>query len=399
MSGEVTCYDGKGNGHDAHAHGPLLDLTAPATVERLTRFRLAARTRRAMNVLAALGVIALVAGLALAPQRAWASLLLTSQYLVGLSLAGLFLIATLYVSGAGWGVALRRIPEAFAHLLPMGLACTLIVLIAGSALYPWTNPDEAETFVGFKGLWLDYGFWLLRAVAYGVLWIVFARALLRNSREQDFDGDVARTRRNARISAAFLVVFALTCWLSSVDWIMSLEPHWYSTIFGVYNFSGLFCSGLACTIIVAAWLRDRGALRGIVTDEHLHDLGKLLIGFTTFWAYIWFSQYMLIWYANIPEETGYYVSRTSGAWGPLFILNLILNWVLPFFALLPRGGKRSAYILVRVAAVVLVGRWLDLYLMIYPSFAPGAPVIGPVEILVTLGTAGVFVIGLARALN
>lgn len=398
MSGSITAI-ANGNGHETHGHAPRIDLSSPAVLERLTRFELHGLTRRLMTVLVGLGMAGFAFGLIFAPQRAWASLLLVSQYFVGLSLAGLFLVAVLYVSGAGWGVAIRRIPEALASLLPLGLAGTFVVLLAGRALYPWTSLHAEEALIGFKGVWLDYGFWLLRAGIYGALWLCFAHVLLRHSREQDFDGEVRHTHRNSRVSAAFLVVFALTCWLSSVDWIMSLEPHWYSTIFGVYNFSGQFCCGLACTIIVAASLRSRGSLRGIVTDEHFHDLGKLLLGFSTFWAYIWFSQYMLIWYANIPEETGYFIPRVSGTWGPLFLLNVALNWVIPFFALLPRGGKRSDYILTRVAVVVLAGRWLDLYLMVYPSFSPAAPSIGPVELLLSLGGAGLFVLALGRALR
>lgn len=399
MSGTISTAWQDGKGHDAHAATAKIDLNSPAVLERVTRFSIKARTRRTMISLTGLGAIAVVTGLVFAPQRVWASVLLTSQYLAGLSLAGVFLVAVLYVSGAGWGVAIRRVPEALASLLPLGLIGTALVLLGGRALYPWTALHGEEAYAGFKGLWLDYGFWLLRAVVYGALWLGFAAILLRNSRAQDRDGDIVHTRRNARVSAAFIVVFALTCWLASVDWLMSLQPDWYSTIFGVYYFSGLFCSGLACTIIAASWLRDSGALRGIVTEEHLHDLGKLLLGFSTFWAYIWFSQYMLIWYANIPEETGYFIPRVRGIWGPLFLLNLMLNWVLPFFALLPRGGKRNSYILVKVAIVVLAGRWLDLYLMIYPSFSPESPLIGPIEILISMGALGLFVLGLGKALQ
>ncbi|MBP8131212.1 MAG: hypothetical protein KA184_16660 [Candidatus Hydrogenedentes bacterium] len=398
MSSSTTVI-ANGNGHESRDHVPGADLSSPAVLERVTRFELRGGTRRLMLALLGLGLAGFVIGLVFAPSRAWASLLLVSQYFVGLSLAGLFLVAVLYVSGAGWGVAIRRIPESLALLLPLGLAGTFLVLLAGRTLYPWTTLEGEVAYAGFKGLWLNYGFWLLRAGVYAALWLGFAGVLLRHSREQDFDGEIWHTHRNARVSAAFLVVFALTCWLSSVDWVMSLEPDWYSTIFGVYNFSGQFCSGLACTIIVVAWLRGRGALSGIVTDEHFHDLGKLLLGFTTFWAYIWFSQYMLIWYANIPEETSYYIPRVQGTWGPLFLLNVGLNWVAPFFALLPRGGKRNAYVLTRVAVVVLAGRWLDLYLMIYPSLSPAGPSLGPVELLLSLGGAGLFVLWLGRVLQ
>ena len=182
---------------------------------------------------------------------------------------------------------------------------------------------------------------------------------------------------------------------------MSLEPHWYSTIFGVYNFAGLFLGGLAAIIILAVWLERMGALRHILTEEHLLDLGRLLFAFSTFWAYIWFCQYMLIWYANFPEETGYFIHRLRGHWEPLFLLNVFLNWVVPFFVLLPRASKRSAGVLLKVSVVILLGRWLDLYLMILPPLAGAEPVFGVWEVGLMIGAVAggalVFFRSLAQA--
>ena len=185
--------------------------------------------------------------------------------------------------------------------------------------------------------------------------------------------------------------------VASFDWIMSLEPEWYSTIFAIYQFAGLFASGLAAIILVVVRLR-RGPLRGAITDEHLHDLGKLLFAFSTFWMYIWFSQYMLIWYANIPEETTYYVTRTQGAWMVVFVASMLVNWAIPFLALLRRSPKRRPELLARVAVVVLLGRWLDLYVMIVPVFSP-SPVIGVWEAaaLVAFAAGGIWIVGRAIA--
>lgn len=351
------------------------------------------------KVLASFGGATFLLGLILAPQRLWGSVLLNSYYLLGLALGGMFLIAVLYLTSASWGVALRRIPEAMAGLLPIAAIGIGLVLVLRPSLYPAFGDQAGYAFVGFKAMWLNYGFFLFRALLYVGIWLAFMVAMLRHSRTQDTDGDLKHTRSNTALSAAFIVVFALTVWLSSVDWIMSLEPHFFSTIFGVYNFSGLFTSALACIIVVVVWLHKHGALRGIVTEEHLHDLGKLLLSFTTFWAYIWFSQYMLIWYANLPEETEYFIIRTSGTWGPLFVLNLLLNWAVPFLALLPRATKRNGDVLMKIALVVLVGRWLDLYLMIFPSISPEAPVIGIPEIGLTAGAAGIFGLILLKGLS
>jgi len=196
-------------------------------------------------------------------------------------------------------------------------------------------------------------------------------------REAAHDGP---TRTSIRLSAAFLVVFSLTFWLASADWIMSLEPTWYSTVFGVYNFGGVLLSAQAAVTLLTVWLRQRGPLRNVVTRDQLHDLGTLLLSFSCFWMYIWFCQYMLIWYTNIPEETSHYASRIHGLWAPLFYANIAINWAIPFAVLLPRASKESAGILVKVSLLVLVGRWLDVYLMILPSTSGDAPAIGLCEI-------------------
>ena len=264
------------------------------------------------------------------------------------------------------------------------------MILLRPSLYPWTGASGAgfEALHGFKRVWLNLPFFIGRSAAYLLVWIFIALAIVRTSRRQDEDGNLAHTRRNERLSAVFIVVFGATFWLASYDWIMSLEPHWYSTIFGVYNFAGLFLGGLAAIIVLAVWLERLGALRHILTQNHLHNLGTLLFAFSTFWAYIWFSQYMLIWYANFPEETSHYILRLRGAWEPLFILNLLLNWAIPFLALLPRSSKRSPSVLLKVAVVILLGRWLDLYLMILPRFAGATPVFGVWEIGLMLGAVG-----------
>jgi hypothetical protein len=180
---------------------------------------------------------------------------------------------------------------------------------------------------------------------------------------------------------------------------MSLEPDWYSTIFGIYHFAGLFASGVAAIIVFAVALKKLGPLEGVLTESHLHDLGKLLFAFSTFWAYIWFSQYMLIWYTDIPEEARYYVARMHGNWGPLFLLNFMMNWTLPFLALLPRVTKRTPSLLVKVAVLVLLGRWLDLYLMISPPSMGAKPAFGVWEFGLMLGAVGLCGLVFFRALR
>ena len=225
-----------------------------------------------------------------------------------------------------------------------------------------------------------------------LLWIILSRIMVGNSRRQDIHPDKSNARINTRVSVLFLAVFAITISLAGVDWNMALEPMWFSTMWGVYQFAGVIQSTLAAIIIACVLLRKWGPLAGCFTDEHLHDLGKLLLGFSCFWMYIWFSQYMLIWYSNIPEETSYYIVRLQGPWMPIVVSTLVLNWIIPFFVLLPRVCKRSETIMLRVAIVVLIGRWVDLGVMIFPPVTGATPLFGLPELasMVTLCSLGVW---------
>jgi hypothetical protein len=356
------------------------------------KVRISRRLETRLKLLIAVGAATLVLGLVSSPQRVWPNLLLVSFYLLTVSLAGAVFVAMQYVTGAHWAVALRRVPEAMAKLIPLGGAGVLILLIAHPALYSWTSNATRERVPAFRHWWLSLQFFRGRAVVFLLLWTLFAVVLVRGSRRQDADGAAQHTRMNSRLSALFIVLFAFSFWLASYDWIMSLEPRWYSTIFASYNFAGLFLGGLAALTLLVVWLREKSALAVVISDDHLHDLGKLLFAFSTFWMYLWFSQYMLIWYANIPEETVYFVRRLQGYWGSLFVLDMVLNWVGPFFALLPRRNKHNPGALVKVCLVLLAGRWLDLYLMIMPSFAGKEPPIGAVEIGLVAGSFGLFVL-------
>ncbi len=328
---------------------------------------------------ACVGALLLAIGGVTAPDRIGANVLLAGYALAGLGLAGAFFTALCYVADATWAVAFRRVPESLTRVLPAAAVLLGAVFLAYPALYPWTGA-EGDALVGFKHFWLDRPFFLIRFVVYFAIWIGFATALVRHSRRQDVDGNLTWTRRNVRVSAAFLVVFAITVWLASLDWIMSLTPHWYSTMFGVYNFAGFFQSGVAAIILLVIWLERAGPLRGVVRTEHLHDLGKLLFAFSTFWMYTWFSQYMLIWYTNLTEETVYFIARMQTAWRPLVFTILTLNWLVPFLVLMSRPAKRNRGILVKVAVAVLVGHWLDLFVMILPSISPEAPPFGLPEV-------------------
>ncbi len=325
-------------------------------------------------------VVILAATAVISPMRAWANMLLASYYLITLGLGGSLFIALTTVCGAGWNTAFRRVPEAMTGLLPVAgvaLLATIAIRLPEYGWHPHGGHDPGTFW--FKELWLTPKFLMTRAVIYILLWIIFAKLLVGQSRRQDIRGGVQRPI-SPIVSVLFIFVFGVTITLAGIDWIMSLEPLWFSTMWGVYQFAGLMIGILSSIIIACILLRRIGILEGIFRDDHLHDLGKLLMGFCCFWMYIWFSQFMLIWYSNIPEETSYFILRTNSAWGPIVVIAILLNWVVPFFTLLPRPCKRSESVMLKVAVIALIGRWVDLYMMIFPPVTGEVPVFGLPEI-------------------
>jgi hypothetical protein len=362
------------------------------------QFALSPSWRRVAVAMAATGLLAAAAGVYVAPQRTWSNLLLGEVYLLFIALSGVLFLCFHYLSGAGWSAALRRVPEAMMAGLPtFALLLALAVFFGRHALYSWSHSGPAEPLAPDKAAYLSTPFVLIRMAIVLYLWALLARVLRAASLRQDQAPAQAEHQRLVKYAAIFVVVFAISFSLASVDWLMSLNPHWSSTIFAVYVFAGVVVLGIAVVTLIVILLRERGPLAAIVNDSHLHDLGKLLFAFTTFWAYIWLSQYLLIWYGNLPEEVTHYLHRTDPAWLRLFLLNLVVNWAIPFVVLLPRAAKRSPRVLKWVCGLLLFGRWLDLYLIIMPETL-GTPSLGPLEVLIPLGCAGLFLHVTAQAL-
>jgi hypothetical protein len=357
---------------------------------RNLRFRAPLGLNCLCAVMVMVGGGALIYGLRESPDRVWPNVLLVSFYVLSLGLAGIAFVALQYVSGAGWSVGIRRVPEAMIGGILLGGVGLGLVFLVKPSLYPWIGEPVTEAATQLRRAWYTYPSFLTRAAIYIASWLVLGLALVRNSRRQDKDHTLGRTRGNIRLSAAFLVVFGVTFWLACSDWLMSLEPDWASTMFGVYQFAGLFLAGLAAIIVLSAVLLWVGPFRGILTKDHIHDLGKLLFGFSTFWMYLWIFQYMLIWYVNNPEETSYFTRRLQGGWRTLFILNTVVNWGIPFLVLLPRSSKRSIGILFAISLLILAGRWLDLYIAILPYTGGPTPTTLIWEAGMPTGATGLF---------
>ena len=330
---------------------------------------------KALAIPAILGLAGTVGGLIISPALTWSGLLIAAIYVLGLGLGAMLFITLHFITKAGWSTAFRRIPEAMTIALPLGTILMALILLFGlPSLYGWATPSAAKPIPSHLVRWLTPRFFSMRAVVYLAAWLLFASAIVRTSRRQDRDSRVSFTWRNLRLSAAFLVVFGITISLATFDWLMSLQPPWISTIYGVYNFAGIFLSGLAAITLLLITVCRYGPFRRTITDAHLADLGRYIFAFSIFWAYIWFSQYMLIWYANLGEEVPFYLLRHSGGWAIVSIVNLALNFGLPFLLLMTASAKRNPRTLQRACILILLGHWIDLYWLIAPASAGSTPI-------------------------
>ncbi len=304
-------------------------------------------------------------------------------------LGALFFVALQHLTGSVWSIVIRRVGEMLAA--PMWLIALLFVpvlLFAYKAglfgLFPGldTAHVQGDHLLHGKAPYLNFGFFALRAAAFWLIWLVFARLYVGVSLRQDAAADGTNAAlRMRKISPAFMILFALSVTFASFDWLMGLNPHWFSTIFGVYVFAGMFASGLAAITLATIYLRAKGHLdKQNVRRDHLYNLGALLFGFSCFWAYIGFSQFMLIWYGHMPEETMYYHARLSGPWANVTVLLALLRFVLPFLLLMSRKAKMSTPVLIAMSSLVLLGQLVDLYWMIMPELHRAEPVLGLAEL-------------------
>jgi hypothetical protein len=301
------------------------------------------------------------------------------SYLVGflftttIGLGALFFVVLQHLTRAGWSVAARRHMEWLSGVLPV---CALLFLpvafLAHHPFHHWMGEEAAnDALIKAKAAYLNVPFFFLRAVIYFAAWSGIAYWFAKLSHEQDDGKHPELTLRMQARSAPAMVVFALTLTFAGFDWIMSLDPHWYSTIFGVYIFSGSVTSSLAALSLITIALQREGMLQRVSTVEHRHDIGKLLFGFTVFWAYIAFSQYFLIWYANIPEETIFFVRRGQGLFRGVSTVLVLGHFVIPFIVLMSRHSKRSREVLGAVAVLMLLVHYVDMYWLVMPNFDQG----------------------------
>ena len=322
----------------------------------------------------ALGLAALAAcgiGAFFAPAQFFHSYLFAYVFWAGIALGCLAVVMLQYLTGGAWGLVIRRALESGTRTLPLVALLFLPILLGIGRLYEWARPEEVahDPILRHKAPYLNIPFFAGRAVLYFAAWLAVAYFLNKWSLQQDRGWDRRVFRKLQLLSSAGLVLYGLTVTFSSIDWVMSLEPHWYSTMFGVLFIAGQGLSAFAFIIAVTVLLARRKPLSDVISPSHYHDLGKLLLAFVMFWSYVSFSQYLIIWAGNLPEEIPWYLRRLQGGWGWIGLALILFHFLLPFLLLISRTANENPRLLASVAALVVFMRLVDIFWLIAPVFS------------------------------
>jgi hypothetical protein len=340
-------------------------------------------------VLAVLGAVACAILGPGNPKQFYFSWLVSFLFFMSLALGALFFVLIQYAAQGGWGIVVRRIGETVFATIPVMALLFVPVILGLHDLYEWSHAGAADhdALLRWKAPYLNTPFFLIRALIFFALWSGISILYYRGSRGQDVTGDPAVSARLRRLAGPAIIILALTQTFASIDWIMSLTPHWYSTMFGVYFFAGSFVGFIALLSVIVVAMRAPGLLETVITAEHLHDIGKFLFAFTAFWAYISFSQFFLMWYGNMPEETIWYKARMEGSWMTVSILLMAGHFGVPFLYLMGRSVKRKGATLAAGGAWLLAMHYVDLYWQVMPTLHPEGlrPSVLDVAAFVTVG--------------
>jgi hypothetical protein len=315
------------------------------------------------------GLILGVIGFFTDHHRALMNYLMAYMFILSIGIGSLLLIALEYVGGADWSVPIRRVVEFLSSTIIFLPILVLPLVFSIHDIFHWAHKDvvAADEILKGKAPYLNDTFFIIRVFAVLAIWGLFYFLLIRNSNEQDKSHNQSLTKKNIILSAIFIPVFAITITITSVDWLMSLEPHWFSTIFGVYFFAGSVVASLAAITLFVVFLKEKGFMHPKLIDDHLFSLGALQFAFINFWAYIAFSQYLLIWYANLPEENFWFLHRWENGWQYLSILLIITHFIVPYAALLSQPSKMDPKRLKFVSVWILFAHFIDLYWLVMPN--------------------------------
>lgn len=329
-------------------------------------------------------------------QRFLANLLIDSFFFFAIGLGALYFLALQYATETGWYASIKRVIESVAGYLPYGIGFMLITLLTitflkGADIYVWMDPKtlEHDALIEGKSAYLNLTFFWIRTVAYMAVYYIFWTGFRKRSLEEDKIGGTDLHFKNYRKGATFLVFFAVFSSTSAWDWIMSIDAHWFSTLFGWYVFAGMWCSTMIVLVTLTLYLKKQGYLQK-VNENHIHDLGKWTFATSFLWSYMWFSQFMLIWYANIPEEVTYYITRIEHFKG-LYFGMFFINFAFPMLLLMSRDAKRHAGMLTAVGVIIFAGHWMDLYIMVMGGSMGHHAYVGALEIGMALFFVGFFI--------
>ena len=341
----------------------------------------------------AVGIAALIAAFMGDPQRGWANVLLNNVYFVSLAAGALLFASIQRVTHSGWSAGFIRVPEAMAGFLPVAAILFLVMIFGAQSLYHWSHADAVahDPLLAHKAPYLNLPFWSIRMGIYFALWILMFVIIRRLSVREDATGGLDIFKKLEHRAKVFIFIVIITFSFAMIDWVMSIDAHWYSTIFAIRNFVAAFHhSAIVITFIVL--LMNQKGYFPFLNKSHLGDFSRYIFMLCIIWGYFWFAEFMLIWYANIPEETAYFLPRIRGeGWRFYFFANIAINWFLPFVLLMPKATARNKTVLKVVIPILIVGQFIDLYIQIFPGTV-GEQVLGFQEIGTFVGFAGLFML-------
>ena len=375
-------------------------------------YKISKSTHLLSLVLIAIGLISTVYAFINDSHAAWTSLIFNNYFFLGISIFAVFFVALQHVAEAGWSTVIKRVPEAIMTFLPY--ACAVMIFIVVAAMLHWNHiyhwmeegimtegaPNYDKIIAG-KEAYLNPIFFLVRSIIYVVVWIYCAKKLRDISLQGDLEGGIGENSYNKGItvSAWFIVFFAVSSSMASWDWIMSIDTHWFSTLFGWYIFSEWSAIGFTTILLFCLFLKKQGYLKDL-NDSIIHDLGKWVFAFSVVWTYMWFSQFMLIWYANIPEEVTYFMERIElSNYRFLFWFSAAINFVVPTIVLMSRDAKRNTNFLIVASVVILIGHWINSYLLFAPGTLHDHGHLGLTDLGMGLGFLGLFFYVVFRSLT
>ena len=341
-------------------------------------------------VLIGIGVVSFALGFAFDAKRTWANYLLNNYYFLSIAIGAAFFGAIQYITQSGWSAAFKRIPEAMAAYIPFAAVFFLILFFGMHSIFEWTHEDvvQHDHLLEHKSPYLNIPFFFARVVLFFAVWIIMSKLLRKLSLKEDEAGGILYFEKSELYSKIFIFIIAITFSLFAVDMLMSLDPHWFSTIFAAKSFIAAFLHGSSVITLIVIILYRMGKI-DFLNRSHLHDFTRYIFMTSIVWGYFNFAEFMIIWYGNIPEETVWFVERWNGVYKVLFFANIILNWAIPFFVLMPRKTSRSKMFIFPVIVILIIGQYAELYYIIWPNVV-GAAKFGLLEIGTFLGFAGIF---------